>query len=366
VPRWICSRKDQKEYAAAEEAVHADNSKEIARLASEMKSLDEAMNPKDAREHGRRQARSLSNIAEQEERRVAAAKALDAAASAGPSGLRSGSPLAGVEEQAPRDRAAHPRRLPRQEREAEGGTEAAMQAEIARAQAALCRRRTSWASMPRAALDIEKDESVLAVLKAKQDAYRAGGPVKDATSRRSTPSASRNAMAIADDAQRAKKLALAEAIRDQTYATNASADAAAKEKHAQEQAQREAEQRARQIQRATASAIEQALTDVSNGQNPARAFFAMLKQATIRAISEALAEKFLASASSRRCSGSASRARRRHRTSPRTRWSIRRHRILHAAETCCGRLCPRARRRGRPARRHRRRPTQRRRRGSAR
>jgi hypothetical protein len=119
--------------------------------------------------------------------------------------------------------------------------------------------------------------------------------VKDATIEEEYAVRVSQAMAIADDAQRAKKLALAEAIRAQAYATNASADAAAKEKHAQEQAQREAEQRARQIQRATASAIEQALTDVSNGVNPARAFFAMLKQATIHAISEALAEKFLAS-----------------------------------------------------------------------
>jgi hypothetical protein len=288
--------KDQKEYARLLKLPNtADNSKEIARLASEMKSLDEAMNPKTRGNTDAAQARSLSNIAEQEERRVAAAKALDVAASQG---------------QAAYDREVHSQELKNKLLETEqriradfldkngkqkAGSDAAMQAEIARAQSAV-QAQDELGQHARATLDIEKDGSVLAVLKAKQDAYTGiGGAVKDATVEEEYAVRVSNAMAIADDFQRAKKLALAVAIRDQTYATNGAADAAAKEKHAEEEAQRAQERRAREVQRTTTSAIEQALTDVSNGQSPARAFGAMIKAAMIRAIAEALSEKFLAS-----------------------------------------------------------------------
>jgi hypothetical protein len=288
--------KDQKDYAdLLKKPFTADNSKEIARLASEMKGLNEAMNPKDkngARDASR--ARTISNIAEQEERRVDAAKALDAAAQRG---------------QAAYDKELHTQELKNKLLETEQriraqflddkgkqkpGSEGAMQAEIDRAREAV-QAQDELGQHTRAALDIAKDESVLAALKAKQDAYDGlTGTVKDATVEQEHAVRVSEAMAIADDFQRAKKLALADAIRDQAYATSAAADAAAKQKRAEEEAARATEQRWRQLQRTLSSTINTFFTDLlTRGKSIFQSLWDSAKAGFFRMYSDILAAKLV-------------------------------------------------------------------------
>jgi colicin import membrane protein len=263
-----------------------------AELIAQIKELDDALHPKDkssSREAG--QARTIANIAEQEERRVAAAKALDAAAQSG---------------QAAYDREVKSQALQNQLLETEqriraqfldqtgkqrAGTEAAMRAEIERAQEAI-RAQDELGQHARAALAIQNDEHTLDVLAAKTDAYRTvGASVKDATIEEEYAVRVSEAMAVADDAQRAKKLALADAIRQQQYALNGAADAAEKQRRAEQDAERDMERRARELHRTISSAVEGILTDISNQRNPFVALFEHLKQAALHALAEAFATK---------------------------------------------------------------------------
>jgi tape measure domain-containing protein len=79
------------------------------------------------------------------------------------------------------------------------------------------------------------------------------------------------------------------------HVQNAQADADRDRERAAEEAAREVERRAKDIRRATVSNIEGILTDISTGRNPLIALAEGFKRAMIRAMSEALAEKFLTS-----------------------------------------------------------------------
>lgn len=90
----------------------------------------------------------------------------------------------------------------------------------------------------------------------------------------------------------ARRVEVVRQLGHETAAVTAEMD---KQKKAEEDAQREQERRARDIRRATVSNIEGILTDITSGKNPLIALAEGFKRAMIRAISEALAEKFLAS-----------------------------------------------------------------------
>lgn len=234
--------KDQKDYAdLLKKPFTADNSKEIARLASEMKGLNDALHPKATASGDAKESRELAEAMREAER------AIDAFNKA-------------------------------REQQTEHANAAIEQGKI----------------------DIDATRRMI-------EAYREGpAAVQALTDQLEIEAATRDFLAKsqqmdADERQKdlqiiqdeiRERQRLSHVLTDEKDARDQTAQA---QKRAEDDARREQERRTRQIQRATAGAIEQAITDVSNGQNPARAFGNMLKQAAIRALSEALAERFLAS-----------------------------------------------------------------------
>jgi hypothetical protein len=290
-------------YRNALNALSGDSSKnaERAQLIQQIRELDDALHPKKTDSGAARaasQARTLGNIAEQEERRVEAAKALNSAAQQGQAAYERE-----VRSQALKNQLLETEQRIRaqfldQNGKQKAGSEAAMAAEIARARAAI-QAQDELGQKTRASLDVEKDEQALAILKAKTDAYAdASVALADSTIEQEYAVRVTEAMAIADEELRQKKLALAAAIRDQARAYNAVSDAAEAQKKefdaTERERERERERRARQVERSVSGAIGGALEDVFNRRNPLPGLVASVKAAVIRGFADALAARLTA------------------------------------------------------------------------
>jgi hypothetical protein len=270
-----------------------------SQLGTQIETLDSALNP-DAKKPPRdadagrlaAEQRTRENIAELEERRVTAARALEAAAEKG---------------QAAYEREVHSQQLQNELLGTEqrirasfldlngkqrAGTEAAMQAEIERAKAAV-QTRDALDQQARAQLDIGKDEQTLALLKAKTDAYATmGSVIKDATAEEEYAVRMADAASIADDTLRKKKEDLAAAIRAQTIALHGAEAAHAAEKKAEEEAARATEHRVQELQRVLSSTFNTFFTDLlTKGKSVFQSLWDSAKAGFFRMISDMLAAK---------------------------------------------------------------------------
>lgn len=289
--------KDRAEYARLLKLPETSgNSAQIAKVAGEIKQLDDALKGTKAKrdpDASNLQAdlRARESIAATDERRLATARALETAAGVS----RAEYERVLHTQELLTKQAEEERRIRESFKDVKGnqrpGTEAAMAAEIERARKAIAD--TDAAEQrTRANLDIGKAEEENAILRAKIQSYDdLGKAAKDSGVEVEYHARITAASAVADETKRQKLIELAEEWRRLQHTVTQKSDDAEAVKKASDEAAHAVERRWREASRVLSSAINGVFTDVLAHKNPFQAIWDNAKAGFFRMVSDIIASK---------------------------------------------------------------------------